>query len=364
MSFRHRGSDPIQPSYTPRVTLKDLIREGFLQPGEGTIAIKAKGTENEPDPTIPHQTLTKRGSILVRTPEGTQREFDTPSAFANFFIQKRCNGWYNTLYRAPSSTDKWEKLSIIRDRMDPMCESAPCRLAVAATTPKNDPNSNPNTKLGFLYMLHTRACINGKEPIYKVGMTERTINERLKNYTKGTLQIAGIPVPKCLTKKAEAFALKRLNCSFERASTYGREYFKGDRFEIWECLTKAVQDFLKLEKVVVSPAVVKRKVTHWTGFCGKTFQTRSQAFRYLKKEVFPALNQSFTVNLDGSITEVYPGGKKITRTISSTLMLHQNRWLTWESAPHILPRNRRVEVLREWMAWPERSTGPWTQEEP
>ena len=87
--------------------------------------------------------------------------------------------------------------------------------------------------------------------------------------------------------------------------------------------------------------------------CGKIEDTRQQVVRKLYKVVFPVMNDWFVVHRNGTITEKYPDGSTVTRTIDDTLSLHRNRWIAWK-APHLLPKDKRIEVLREWMSWEKR----------
>ena len=350
--FRHKVQSILpKPSYTPRITLLNLVEKGFLHPGPNTIALK--GTEKAIPPNL--HTLTKEGTIVVNLPnDGGSKEFKTPSAFARFFIDSKCNGWQNTLYRPPitenSIVEKWQKLDCIRKKFNVnsklLSDSEPSSSSTISS------ESGVREKNGIIYMFHTRACINANESIYKIGKTRQPLMNRLRQYTKGTTIEGGVPVPDHLLDSVETHVLRTLRQTFDQKKDYGYEYFEGDRLDIFQCLCRTIEAFLEREQTT-QKKLTSTKKKYWVSLCGKIEDTRQQVVRKLYKVVFPVMNDWFVVHRNGTITEKYPDGSTVTRTIDDTLSLHRNRWIAWK-APHLLPKDKRIEVLREWMSWEKR----------
>ena len=83
--------------------------------------------------------------------------------------------------------------------------------------------------LGYLYMVHTRACKNSRETVFKIGKTHRTVLERLRGYDKGTDIICVLPVNAKLLDTAETELLHVFQGLYIARTDYGREYFEGSK---------------------------------------------------------------------------------------------------------------------------------------
>jgi hypothetical protein len=83
---------------------------------------------------------------------------------------------------------------------------------------------------GHLYGVHVREFRSQCQPIVKYGMVkEQTLAERMRQYPKGSLLLASIPVPKEDVEVAETALLAAAKKRFKHRRDLGREYFEWDR---------------------------------------------------------------------------------------------------------------------------------------
>jgi hypothetical protein len=95
-----------------------------------------------------------------------------------------------------------------------------------------------NSEMPFVYLLHTRACSNANETVYKVGKT-KNFAKRLTGYTKGVVPLMCLNV-----SDADVFE-KQLKLHFGKVfkprRDYGTEYFEGNAYDmqrsIWDLYT-------------------------------------------------------------------------------------------------------------------------------
>lgn len=76
-----------------------------------------------------------------------------------------------------------------------------------------------------IYLLHTRACINASENVYKIGKSIN-IKRRMKSYDKGSILKYHRECPNDLDK-VEKQLIKFFSKKFKIRTDYGREYFEG-----------------------------------------------------------------------------------------------------------------------------------------
>ena len=101
-------------------------------------------------------------------------------------------------------------------------------LRLTHTTPAPPPPKDTTTTVGYIYLLHTRACVNAQQPVYKVGKTRHTIQQRVRGYDKGTRIHCVLPVDVRALDTAERVVLQQLATRFTRRRDYGSEYFEGE----------------------------------------------------------------------------------------------------------------------------------------
>lgn len=75
------------------------------------------------------------------------------------------------------------------------------------------------------YIMHEREFIKTSEPIYKIGKTTQTIEDRLKQYPNGTKLITWKNVENC--HKTEQTIIKQFTEHFIHRTDIGNEYFEG-----------------------------------------------------------------------------------------------------------------------------------------
>jgi len=76
-------------------------------------------------------------------------------------------------------------------------------------------------------LLQEREFIKTGEPIYKLGKTTKTIQERLQGYPKGSRLILCIEVEDCHEKEKKL--LDKFRREFKLRKDIGNEYFEGDK---------------------------------------------------------------------------------------------------------------------------------------
>lgn len=77
----------------------------------------------------------------------------------------------------------------------------------------------------YIYLIHTRASLNIKEPVYKIGKTA-DFNKRLSGYDKGNKPILVLYVNNC--DIFEKLIIEIFNTNFIKRTDYGNEYFEGN----------------------------------------------------------------------------------------------------------------------------------------
>ena len=209
------------------VSVAELMRKGFLDKNR---PISARGMEDTVEARLMHT-----GEVVWNG-----QLFGSPSHFARTALKKKkCNGWTYTLYLCPRLG--WQSLESIRDRYKKQ-EKTKNKTEDLSPYPKP---LRCDEKLGYIYLFHTRACINGKENVYKVGKTTRPIAQRLREYDKGTIHKGSFPVPGKLVGSAEKCVLRVLRREFRSRRDYGSEYFEGDMLKIFRCLSTTLDTFLE-----------------------------------------------------------------------------------------------------------------------
>lgn len=313
--------------FTSLVQLSDLIQEGFIRPGPSVMSVKGRESSVQAQ-------LTDRGTIVWK---GT--EYGSPSHFARVaMFKKKCNGWVYTLYK-PKGSD-WISLYDIREKFKKMQQTSPpskkaSPIRVETATP---------IRSGLIYIFHTRACINAKEEVYKVGKTKAGVMGRLRGYVKGTTPEFLYPVPVHLVDDAETFILRHMRQAFKPRTDYGKEYFEGDKGKMCSFLSKMLDSFIQQAPPIPPP----QKPKHWRQLCGRTFRTRTEMIKYLKQVVYPAINRSLKVLTRSGLCVDTENGASL--SLDAMISVHRNRWLAWGTGA----KRGRVEVLREWASWPDR----------
>ena len=80
---------------------------------------------------------------------------------------------------------------------------------------------------GYIYLLQEREFIKTGEPVYKLGKTTTTIQQRLQGYPKGSRLILCIEVEDC--HEREKKLLDKFKREFKLRKDIGNEYFEGDK---------------------------------------------------------------------------------------------------------------------------------------
>ncbi len=92
----------------------------------------------------------------------------------------------------------------------------------------NDVNVESNVYSGSLYILQEREHVESKKNIYKIGRTNKSIDERLHGYPKGTSLLLVIGVPQNSTVQLESELINRFKEQFKNRTDIGKEYFEGN----------------------------------------------------------------------------------------------------------------------------------------
>jgi hypothetical protein len=82
---------------------------------------------------------------------------------------------------------------------------------------------------GYIYVIQTREFIRLQSNVYKIGKTERSMNERLQGYAKGSEIKYHVHIPTNAHKaeKMLIHELKKID-NIKHCTDYGNEYFEGD----------------------------------------------------------------------------------------------------------------------------------------
>ena len=102
---------------------------------------------------------------------------------------------------------------------------------------------------GYIYMIRTRACINSKESVYKVGKTHQAFKNRMNGYDKGYETILVIPIPSIKLDQMERSILEHISKTFIQRVDYGQEYFEGNRMELVEHVMFIIQHIYDEQKI-------------------------------------------------------------------------------------------------------------------
>lgn len=89
-----------------------------------------------------------------------------------------------------------------------------------------DSENSTTMEKEYVYLLRTREFVGLNMPIYKIGRTKRTIEQRARGYTKGTNFICWLPVP-CHCE-VEKLLKAEFKSKFIYRADEGYEYFEGD----------------------------------------------------------------------------------------------------------------------------------------
>jgi hypothetical protein len=77
----------------------------------------------------------------------------------------------------------------------------------------------------YIYLIHTRASLNIKEPVYKIGKTN-DFSKRISGYDKGSIPILIIYVNN--SDIFEKLIIETFKIYFIKRTDYGNEYFEGN----------------------------------------------------------------------------------------------------------------------------------------
>ena len=115
---------------------------------------------------------------------------------------------------------------------------------------------------GHIYLLQTRESIERNEPIYKLGRTNKAVNHRFSQYPKRSKLIYYITCREsCVI--TEHILMKLFKEQFdrcERSTLYGKEYFRGDVFEMIELISNTIHNMSIIENSKDEPAGEKHEV--------------------------------------------------------------------------------------------------------
>ena len=101
----------------------------------------------------------------------------------------------------------------------------PNELINKAVQVKTDEKNNTNPQ--YFYIIQEREFFRSSEPTYKIGKTQQDPPfNRLKQYPKGSKTILLLGVDDC--SRFETKVIKLFNNKYEKMTSYGNEYFKGD----------------------------------------------------------------------------------------------------------------------------------------
>jgi hypothetical protein len=98
----------------------------------------------------------------------------------------------------------------------------------------------PKYENGYIYVIRTRASVNIKEDVYKLGKTSRKFGMRMSGYDKGYEVILVVPIKQELLDKLEMNLLDQLELQFKKRCDYGNEYFEGSRLDIFKVIMENI----------------------------------------------------------------------------------------------------------------------------
>ena len=107
-------------------------------------------------------------------------------------------------------------------------------------THEKDNTQKPSHTVGYLYLIRTRACINARQSVYKIGKTRQSIHKRLNGYDKGAVIHCVFPVFGDVLDKLETTLIQAFDKRFTKRTDYGNEYFEGELMEMTAALTRVV----------------------------------------------------------------------------------------------------------------------------
>ena len=117
---------------------------------------------------------------------------------------------------------------------------------------------------GYIYLLQPLWSINNNKEIYKIGKTKRNNFKRFNEYPIGSILLLQSSCKNC--DLMEKILLKLFDEQFIKETDYGREYFRGDLFE----MKKLINSELMNEEVVIDNEsdVAKMNDKTETEMCG------------------------------------------------------------------------------------------------
>ena len=98
---------------------------------------------------------------------------------------------------------------------------------------------------GYIYLLQPLQSITNKEEIYKIGKTKRNNFKRFNEYPSGSILLLQSSCKNC--DLMERRLLKIFDEKYIKETDYGREYFRGDLFE----MKKVINSEIMNEEVVI-----------------------------------------------------------------------------------------------------------------
>ena len=130
-----------------------------------------------------------------------------------------------TLFKQTYGTKSEKPLEKKRKREKPV-KTIPLNIEETIVNTQDITVAEPQSN-GYIYLLQEREFIKTGEPIYKLGKTTKTIQERLQGYPKGSRLILCIEVEDCHEKEKKL--LDKFRREFKLRKDIGNEYFEGDK---------------------------------------------------------------------------------------------------------------------------------------
>ena len=160
----------------------------------------------------------------------------------------------------------------------------------------------PNSFFEYVYLLHEREFLNSGRPLYKIGRTSQSPNDRFDDYPKGSCVVFYLRVPDSkATEKAikAAFKLK-----FKQDRDIGQEYFEGDVNDMIQSLffiaSKIDSVFDENEKLKQSLAEAEKK---WSDIRDASKDLLSRFSTELKDTLDPPKTKKKQVQVEGETAE-------------------------------------------------------------
>lgn len=88
--------------------------------------------------------------------------------------------------------------------------------------------TSSDSPVGTLYIVQLPHHFQGRESIFKIGRTSKSIEKRVTNYPKGTIVLFTLACDQKLLKNTEVELIELFRKKFKQRSELGAEYFEGD----------------------------------------------------------------------------------------------------------------------------------------